>query len=977
MKSSHIFLALLLIFILACSNQAKDEIQQKTDANGYTYQFVQDDPFGVRIYTLQNGLKVYLSQNADAPRIKTFIAVRAGSSFDPKETTGLAHYLEHMMFKGTDEIGTTDWEKEKQLLDQISDLFEAHKAEQDAEKKKVIYAKIDSVSQIAASYAIPNEYTKMVNSLGAKGTNAWTSNEETVYVNDIPSNALAKWLNLESERFGTLALRLFHTELETVYEEFNMGQDNDNRNAYYKLLENLFPTHPYGQQTTIGKAEHLKNPSMVNIHNYWNTYYVPNNMAICLSGDLEFDKTIKLIDQTFGSFKTGDVPKKELPKEEELTEIIEAEVMGPESEHLRMGFRVGGVHSEDRKYTQVINHLLTNNVAGMLQLNLVQKQKVLQASSYVRNLNEYGVHMFWGKPREGQKLEEVKDLILAEVEKIKAGNFDDWLVQAAIRDIKLQQTLELESNQRAYKFVRSFISGREWKQELDYINQLGSITKEELVKFAKDHYGNNYVVVYKRKGENKDAIKVEKPQITSVPLNRESASEFMGAFSEMEVESLEPQFVNFEEDIQKIQLAEEVELNYIKNTVPNLFTLYFMVDMGKDNLKELATSIDLLNYLGTNKYAPDELKKEFYKKGVRVYSRCRGKDAIFVLYGLEESFEPAVELLEHVLTSIKPDEEVFAEYIKGVEKKRADAKLNKSTILWQGLLNYAKYGPQNPFTNIVTNEELKNSKSEKYTKLVKQLSAYPHRFVYVGSQDQEAVKSIINKHHIVPEQRLEIPEGIEKNELEYEKPTVYFANYDMRQVRIVMVSKDVKFNPELLPEASLFNNYFGSGLSSIVFQEIREAKGLAYSAFSQYSRASDPEESNYVYAYLATQADKLEEASSAMLDLMNNMPNAENQFEAARESVLKKIETDRKVNTNLFWHYKSHLDVDMAKDMRSIVYDKAKNMTIADLEKFFNKHIANKNYTFLVVGNKTDLDLDKLKGLGELKELSLNQIFNY
>ena len=250
-------------------NAQKYESLIHTDKNGFSYASVSNDQNGVRIYTLKNGLKVYLAKNTDAPRIQTYIAVRTGSNNDPKDNTGLAHYLEHMMFKGTSKIGSQNWEKEKILIQEISDLYEQHKAEKDPEKKKLIYKKIDEVSQEASKYAIANEYDKAISSLGATGTNAHTWFDETVYKNNIPSNELEKWFKVEQERFSELVLRLFHTELEAVYEEFNRGQDNDWRLVSYELMDALFPTHPNGQQTTIGESEHLKNPSMVAIHKYF------------------------------------------------------------------------------------------------------------------------------------------------------------------------------------------------------------------------------------------------------------------------------------------------------------------------------------------------------------------------------------------------------------------------------------------------------------------------------------------------------------------------------------------------------------------------------------------------------------------------------------------------------------------------------------------------------------------------------------
>ena len=380
MKNSRLLIfAVSILLFVSCKDSSKKELyttEKHTDPNGFTYEAVSNDPTGLRLYTLDNGLKVYLSQNNDAPTIQTYLAVRAGSSYDPKESTGLAHYLEHMVFKGTDKFASNNWEAEQEAIKQISDLYEAHRAESDIIKKEAIYSKIDSTSYIASGYAISNEYDKMVSSLGATATNAHTSAEETVYQNKIPANELNKFLMLESERFRKLVLRLFHTELEAVYEEFNRGLDSDPSKTFYALMDGLYPTHPYGQQTTIGTSEHLKNPSMIDINNYFDKYYVPSNMALVLVGDLEFDESIVMVNNTFGKLEAKEVIHPELPKEELATEIVVREVYGPTSENISFGWRTNGINSDDAKYITLIERLLSNSSAGLIDLNLDQKKLI-------------------------------------------------------------------------------------------------------------------------------------------------------------------------------------------------------------------------------------------------------------------------------------------------------------------------------------------------------------------------------------------------------------------------------------------------------------------------------------------------------------------------------------------------------------------------------------------------------------------------
>ena len=978
MKKFNLIAILIAVTLMFSCTTNKYKVKTITDKNGYTYETVTNDPLKARIYTLENGLKVYLTDNKDAPRIQTLIAVRAGSTFDPPETTGLAHYLEHMMFNGSDDFATIDWENEEIELGKISDLYEKHKNTNDPEEKKAIYKKIDSISGIAAQLAVANEYDKMVSALGAKGTNAGTSNEFTVYLNDIPSNQLERWLKLEKERFSKLVLRLFHTELETVYEEFNMSQDNDYRKINKALMSGLFKNHPYGTQTVLGKAEHIKNPSMVNIHNYWNTYYVPNNMAICMSGDIDFEKTIQLIDEYWGDFEPNEnIPDLSWQPEDEITEPIIKNVVGPDAEFLRIGFRFDGANSPDEKYVSLIDNILSNRQAGLIDLDLVQEQKVLGAGSYAYFRIDYGTHVLYGNPREEQTLEEVKDLLLTEIEKIKNGDFEDWLIEAVINDFRLSEIRSQESNFRAFDFVDAFIKEIDRTDQLKFIDELEKITKEDLVKFANEHYKDNYVVVYKRTGKDTTAVKIDKPQITSIDINREAQSEFYKEYILEEPEKLKPVFVDFEKVISYVDLNPDVKLNYLENTTNELFSLNYIIDMGKDNIKQLPIAVNYLPYLGTDKYSPAELQEEFFKLGISM-GVSTGKDRSFVyISGLQKSFEKGIELLEHVLANVKYDQKVYDDYVDGILKERSDAKLSKSAILWRGLFNYGKYGEESSFTDIFSGNELREINPKHLTNLLKKLYSFKHKIFYYGPESIEKVQNVVNNFHKIPAELMKYPQPVKYPELATDKNKVYFVDYDMIQANLVMLSKGDEFNKDLIPEARLFGEYYGSGLSSIVFQEIREAKALAYSAYAVFSIPPKVDLSNYIYTFVATQADKIKTASNAMLDLMNNMPEAQIQFDAAREAILAKIETERITKSNIFWTYQRNLDRGINYDIRKDVYEYMKTVNMDEFSKFFDEHIKDKNYTFLIIGDKEKVDMNVLKKLGTVKELTLEEIFNY
>lgn len=979
MKKLQYFTYFLMFIAAFACNKATDtssyETKMHTDANGFNYETVENDPTGLRLYTLDNGLKVYLSQNRDEPTIQAFIPVRAGSTYDPKESTGLAHYLEHMLFKGTSEFGTSNWEVEKEYLDQIAGLYEEHRAENDPDKKKVLYGKIDSVSYKASEYSIANEYDKMVSSIGASGTNAGTSNEFTVYMNKIPANELEKFLTFESDRFKELVLRLFHTELEAVYEEFNRSQDNDGRKVSAAMMNALFPTHPYGQQTTIGEAAHLKNPSLVDINNYFNTYYVPNNMAVVLVGDLEFDSTIQFVANSFGKMERKELTHPTLPKEKPIEADIQVEVFGPSNENVTVAFRTDGVGSEEQKYVTLIDMILANSAAGLMDLNLNQKQLVQYASSSPYFLNEYGYLRFIGVPKTGQTLDEVKDLLLEQATKIQNGEFDDWMIEAVVNDLKLSETRQYENaSSLASKYYSAFVQRQDWSNKVRFLDELKKVKKEELVAYAKKFFAKNYIVVYKRQGEDDKVVKVENPGITPIQINR-TQSEYLQNFNKIKAEELKPVFVDYQKEIKKETLDIGIEFAHIENKTNDLFNLNLIFDMGKDNDKQLALAVGYLEYLGTDKYSAEELAKEFYKLGID-YSVNTGSDRSYVsISGLQENLGKGFELLEHLMAQAVVDQEAYNLYVASILKAREDGKTNKGNILRGGLNSYAQYGEDSRLRDIYNADELQAMNPSELVEVIRDLKNFKHRVFYYGKNSDEA-KVALNTHHDIPEVLKDYPTAKEYTQLETGN-NVYFVDYDMVQSELFFIAKGDQFDKKKMAVSSVFNSYFGGGLSSIVFQEIRESKSLAYSAYAGYQNASKKENDNLVYAYIGTQANKLPQAIDAMLELLNNMPEAEEQFNNAKDAALKQIASQRITKSNIFWNYESLLKRGIDYDYREDMYNEIQKMTMADVSSFFNENVKGQNYSVSVIGNKNDLDLKALSKLGKVHEMDIDYLFNY
>jgi predicted Zn-dependent peptidase len=944
-----------------------------TDDHNYEYITVTHDENKVRIYTLKNGLKVFLAQNFDAPRIQTFIPVRTGSNNDPADNTGLAHYLEHMMFKGTSKIGTQDWAKEKVLLDQISDLYEDHKAEQNPEKKKEIYKKIDEISQEASQFAIANEYDKIISSLGASGTNAHTWFDETVYKNNIPNNELEKWLKVEKERFSEMVLRLFHTELESVYEEFNRAQDNDSRLVNDSLMEALFPTHPNGQQTTLGKPEHLKNPSMKAIHKYFDEYYVPNNYAMVLVGDLDFEETIQLVDEYFGSIPSKELPKKEAIVEQPMTEIVERTVYSPTTPRIQLAWRTDSYGSKEAMLADVVANILSNRgEAGLLDLHINQTQKMLWAQAYSLGLKNYGFFSMVAVPKENQTLSEAREMILQQIELVKKGDFPDWMLPAIINDFKLQRMKALETaGGLANNLYDTYIKGRTWEQELNEMDEYAEITREEVIAFANDFFKDNYVVINKEKGVNDKLLRVDNPGITAIKINRDAQSEFLQEIVSEKTADIQPEFIDYQKEI-TTDVVKDKKISFVKNKYNEIAQVHFIFPFGSDNDRELGISTQILQYLGTEKLSPEDLKKEFFKIGITNDFKTTSDQLHISLSGLEENMKQGIELLQHWMKNVQPDQEIYNQFVETILENREAGKKDKNRIM-TALTNYTKLGKGSRFLDFLSKDELQNAKVEEFTDRIRNIFKFQYQIFFYG-KDFEKFKQEIESY--IETQSRSIPDA-----KKYPEPetvgNVYFTNYDMVQMEMSKIGKGHHVNTENFGKINVFNEYFGRGLSSIVFQEIRESKSLAYSAYVSYSPSAEVGHPDYISTYVGTQPDKLQIAVDTMTELMDELPEVTTQFENAKNAALKQIASTRITRTNIFFNTLRLQKLGITHDFRKDIYSQIESLKFDEIKQFYQTEIKPIQFNTAIIGKKENLNLEAVEQMGSFKELDLEEIFGY
>ncbi|MBT2619790.1 M16 family metallopeptidase [Chryseobacterium sp. ISL-6] len=950
---------------------------KEATSKGYTYRYVTNDPTSARYYTLKNGLTVILSPTTKDPRIQAYIATKAGSKTDPADHTGLAHYLEHMLFKGTDRFGSKDWAKEKPLLDQIDALYEKYNQTKDESKRKEIYKEIDKVSGEAAKYAIANEYDKLMSGMGADGTNAFTSFEQTVYTEDIPANVTDKFLAVQAERFRQPVLRLFHTELEAVYEEKNRGLDSDSRKVSEAMFAAIFPNNNYGKQTTIGTVEHLKNPSLKAIREYFDNYYVPNNMGIIMSGDFNPDEMITKIDKDFSYMKSKAIPVYNIGQEKPITAPITKEVFGPNPENITIGFRFPGATTKDARLLNLIGSMLTNGQAGLIDLDLIKKQKLLGAYAFPYVLKDYSVLFLQGNPTEGQSLDQVKALLLQEIDKLRKGEFSDDLIQSIVNNERknIIQNNEKYSS-RASTLMDEFTSDIDHKAALEYVEEISKLTKKDIMDFTSKYLqDNNYVAVYKRKGEDKNIVKVDKPTITPVSVNRDDQSDFVKKINEMPEAAISPVWLNFDKDIAKNKLG-GVDVLSVKNTDNELFRLYYYFDSGKWNNKMLPLAAEYLQYLGTKNKSSEAISKEFYKLASSFSVGAGNEETYVTLEGLNENFDKTAALFEDLIKNCEADQSALDSYKARLKKSRANAKQNKGTIM-SGLRSYAQYGAQNPFNNVLSDAELDALKAEDLIKILHDLFNYKHKVLYYGPKSGNEAVASLNPIHKLLATLKEMPKSKTFAQIATDKNKVLFAHYDMVQAEVFWVRNGDAYNSAITPTVSLFNNYFGGGMGSIVFQTIRESKALAYSTYSYFSLPSKKEDKDIITAYVGTQADKFNESTTAMNELLTTLPQSQQLFETAKSGLKKSIASERITQDGIIFTYLRAQKLGNMSDIRRNVYEQAPKLAFTDINSFHDKEMKGKNYTYCLVASQDKVNEADMQKLGEVKKLNLTEIFGY
>jgi len=973
------------------------------------YQPKPEDSMQVYIYRLENGITVYLTENHEVPRFYAEIAVRAGSQNDPPETTGLAHYFEHLMFKGSERLGTIDFDKEKELLDKIEELYEVYRQTTDTEKREEIYNEIDQLSQEASKYAVPNELDRVYKSLGGDKINAHTWIDETVYKVELPSGCLEHWAMLESDRFSKPIFRLFATELETVYEEKNRAMDNRERVLMEAVNKALFPDHPYGTQTTLGEPEHLKNPSIRNIKNFFEHWYVPKNISIGISGDIQIPEAIEIIAKYFSEVRK-DTAKEVDTNENSVTiekiNVTEDKICSPISTYcyeplkervpveiqfegepaVMLAFRtVPKLHPDSDKLI-LMDMILDNAVAGLINLNLIQRQKVRRAGAFVMQLNDLGVEYIFGVPKEGQSLEEVEQLLLEQVKMLYEGKFEDWLLPAIITDFRKMKERSMETNEgRVGELTDAFIAHEDWQEHLKRIERFEKITKDEIVSTAKRYFSQGYVAGYRKDGK-REINYVPKPKLTPLTIDSTKLSAFAQQILSIPMAESEPVFLEKGKDYIHQPTKEGLDFWFCKNPLNKIFSFEIRVNIGNYHNPKIPVALRLLEKSGTRYLSAEDLKKEWYKLGAEFNVRSTNNETIITLTGFDDRFKETIHLLMEVMFYPQVEKNVLEELKAIILAQRADAKKDPEEVM-RALVQFNRLDTQSAYLNLLPEEELKKVAVEELQEITKSLLTYKHHIFYAGTLNHKDLMKLYKKHL-----KNELKQQKDKHQkkllkLKQTPPYIYLKSRKPEITQLYVLDKEttqanvriefglVESTMEEQPVIEVFNAYFGGSMAGIVFQELREARALAYVAGAQYIDGYRKGDEDLMVGVIQTQPDKLKDALECFLQLFDNLPVSEERFHFAKESVLNDYQTDkvpfRSVLGRIYGWYLHGIEYDPRKQW----YKDVKQLTLKDLLQFHEKKIKSSQRLISVMLPLNRITPDSLKQFGSLRYVTIDDIF--
>lgn len=919
-----------------------------------------DDPTKTTIHRLSNGMTVYLSPDPQEPSVVAHIVVRAGSRNDPERSTGLAHYLEHMLFKGTSTLGTLDYAAERPHLDRIAHLYDELRAP-GSDRDRVLHD-IDVETQLSAAFSVPNELEQLYGRLGISGLNAWTNSDATVYVAKVPKNRIAQWARVEAQRYRDAVFRLFWPELEAVYEEKNRALDNPARRVREAFLKAMFPRHGYGWSSTLGEAEHLKNPAYADMTAFFERYYTPQNMAIVLSGDVDAS-VLPVLEQAFASFTRppGDAPEPGVPPMLSGRTVIDVPV--PSNEGVILGWALVADTHPDRIAVDVMDRLLLDGTAGILQRDLLLPQKVTRAASSPTFLREAGYLEVYADALAGQTHAELEELLLAALAKLKRGEFTDEDLATAIlsADVEQQRTIESSAG-RVTVLERAFITGDDWQHAIARIDRMRHVTRDEVIRVANHYLTGDYLVVRKVKGVSV-APQITKPAITAVSVEPGRRGGFAQGILDELVAPIEPVALVAGRDYTRMTIATGPLI-----TVPNprngLMAVRYEFDVGRADDRFLGLALEVLKVSGAGSRSAEQVARELHALGVILTTSCSRSDASISLTGLDKNLEPAVALLRAWLAEPAFDDATLKARIAAVRTERANALANPQAIA-AAQVEHARYGADTEFLVVPTNRQLDAVSPAQLKASLGALLHYAHRTSYFGPRGAaDAAAAVVLGDGSKPTAR--------RRALKFRPPGAALVTHQpTAQTHLWLTWPRVPSTDAERAAGTMFGEY----IRPILYQEVREARGLAYSVYGGYASSAHAADDGSLYAYVGTQGDKAHDAIDAVLAALHG-PVDDKRFALARDSLAEGYRVDRIAPREIASAVYRWEDQGEHGDPRATRFARAQALDRAGLERWMKAALAGA-VIVSVTGDHAKLDDARLAKLAPITMVPVDKLFGY
>lgn len=934
---------------------------------------------GLTQYKLDNGLTVYLWEDHDKPDVTGYVAVRAGSIDEPAEYTGLAHYLEHMLFKGTQKIGALDWEKEKPHYEEIIRLYDQLALETDEKVRAELITKINEESMESAKYSTCEDFFILMDGIGATGVNAFTSYDMTCYHNSFPASNMYKWLTIFSDRLIDPVFRTFQAELENVFEEYNMYQDNVSSHIRQELFGKVYAGSPYDRDI-IGLPEHLKNPRLSELIKFYNTWYVPNNMALVIVGDFDTESTKPMIAETFGRLQPKELPVRKTYEKTAMKGNYKYKI----GYYPQIFWVYDGVKMTDDDATalQFVISLLNNGTNTGLLDRITMDGEVSGAGVSFDARRDQGrilvsaIPYYDANQQSYESNAATEKIVMAEINKIKNGDIPDWLIKSVKAEYDQNVKIEFEDpDSKTMNLVYSFIYDIPVEDIFTMNEKIQALTKEDIQRVAKKYFNADHMTLTFEEGTPKKH-KLAKPKIKPLDLINGQETEYAKAFKQLPSGELKQTYMDMN-DVTVTPIDENITLHYGTNPKNNIFSLTLQYGIGTGKKPMLEPVAELMNMSGI---MPGTTPQEFRRELAELGGRCGyGVDRSYFyvsIYGDEENLAQICQMVQRQMLFPKFEKKQF-EAVKGSELSSRFMLSKIDGLQSAALREYVLYGDQSDFINVVPFMDIYYLDELKLKTEFLAATQYALDIYYCGQKPVAEVKDILTKNLPLQEGVKPSTSPVIRDFKAYDKTQIYFLpNSNVQQASIYFHFDGVPYDKEQDVLFQAFNQYFSSGFTGLVMDEIREKRSMAYTAYGIMAEGARPGKNSRFVGYIGTQSDKAADAIEVFMNLVDSMPEYPERIEAIKAALRQKAQINKptfrsKTRTYERWQ-------EMGYDVDPALYNKEAidNLTFDQIKQFYKEYVQGKPMTIILVGDPKLIDQKALQAkYGKFVKPSKSRLF--